>query len=553
MAREILTERLGIDAADQQLRLRWMKISDQDTALVREAGSFLRAQADDIVSKFYDHSFSFPVFVDKVREVNSARNILEGAQKAYFLKLLDGVVNTSYFEQRLQIGARHAELNIEPRWNIGNYALYGELVYPLLAQHTDRDKLVDTILGFHKLFTLDIALAVETYISGVLQQLVTLYDTLDSSSKFLGESTGQVETAAQEIAKVIQQIAAGAGEQSGAMQTMSGDLQDLAKASSNVATGAEEQFKNIQTANQSATQMRQALTEMAQAAKAAAEKGAASLDAAKGGVTSVQQTVDAMSAIRGAVLATSQEVENLGKRGSEIGSIVQTIDQIASQTNLLALNAAIEAARAGEQGRGFAVVADEVRQLAERTAVATKEIANLIAAVQQGTGQAVRAMETSVKDVENGSALAEQAGEALGRIVESATEVNSEIRRITDAAGRMETNAEELVTVLEQVGTIAERSTALASDMNSGSRRANEAIASASAISEQSAAGSQQVSASIEEITAQIGEVAMQTRSLTEIAGEIEGFLDRYGNLAYGANREAPSKQKREPQAAGRR
>jgi methyl-accepting chemotaxis protein len=299
--------------------------------------------------------------------------------------------------------------------------------------------------------------------------------------------------------------------------------------------------------------MREALAEMAQSAKAAAEKGNASLDAAKGGVTSVQQTVDAMGAIRAAVLATSQEVENLGKRGSEIGSIVQTIDQIASQTNLLALNAAIEAARAGEQGRGFAVVADEVRQLAERTAVATKEIANLIAAVQQGTGQAVRAMETSVKDVENGAALAEQAGEALGRIVESATDVNSEIRKITEAAGRMETNAEELVTVLEQVGTIAERSTALASEMNTGSRRATDAIASASAISEQSAAGSQQVSASIEQITAQIGEVATQTRGLTDIASEIEGFLDRYGNLAYGAEGNAGKNGKRQPAAAGRR
>jgi methyl-accepting chemotaxis protein len=553
MATQALTERLGIDAADQQLRLRWMKITDQDAALVREAGAFLRSQADDIVSKFYDHSFAFPAFVEKVREVNSSRNVLEGAQKAYFLKMLEGVIDTSYFEQRLQIGSRHAQLNIEPRWNIGNYALYGELVYPLIAQHVDREKLVDTILGFHKLFTLDIALATETYIAGVLQQLVTLYNTLDNSSKFLDESTGQVDTAAQEIAKVIQQIAAGAGEQSGAMQAMTSDLQDLAKASADVAAGAEEQFKSIQTANKSAMLMREALAEMAQSAKAAAEKGNASLDAAKGGVTSVQQTVDAMGAIRAAVLATSQEVENLGKRGSEIGSIVQTIDQIASQTNLLALNAAIEAARAGEQGRGFAVVADEVRQLAERTAVATKEIANLIAAVQQGTGQAVRAMETSVKDVENGAALAEQAGEALGRIVESATDVNSEIRKITEAAGRMETNAEELVTVLEQVGTIAERSTALASEMNTGSRRATDAIASASAISEQSAAGSQQVSASIEQITAQIGEVATQTRGLTDIASEIEGFLDRYGNLAYGAEGNAGKNGKRQPAAAGRR
>ncbi|MBV5336518.1 MAG: methyl-accepting chemotaxis protein, partial [Deltaproteobacteria bacterium] len=113
------------------------------------------------------------------------------------------------------------------------------------------------------------------------------------------------------------------------------------------------------------------------------------------------------------VREAATNAEELGSKSNQIGTIVGTIQDIADQTNLLALNAAIEAARAGEQGRGFAVVADEVRALSERTTKATKEIADMIRMVQQETGGAVKAIENGVLEVENGTREASRSGEAL--------------------------------------------------------------------------------------------------------------------------------------------
>lgn len=534
MQSESLTKRLAVTAADQALRLRWLRFSDRDAALIRAAAPFLEPQADAIVTEFYDHSFSFPEFRAKVAESNSSRERLHNAQKGYFLILLKGKFDEEYFEHRLRIGAVHAILNVEPRWNVGNYSLYTEIIAKALGKKLKGEKLVNTLLAFNKAFLLDATLAVETYISeGVLQKLVDVNQTLAASTVAMDDGANQVDSAAREIANAIQEVARGASEQTASMSALSIDMKELASAITSVSEGAVEQYSSVEEARKVSTEVTSALGQVASSASAAAAKGGVSLAAANDGMVSVQHTVGAMETIRSAVLGTATEIEQLGKRGAEIGAIIQVIEDIASRTNLLALNAAIEAARAGEQGRGFAVVAENVRSLAERTAVATKEIAALIAAVQQGTGQAVKAMESSVRDVEAGAARAAEAGSALNRIVESATDVNAEIERIAEASGLVEQSAANLAEVVGTVGTVAERLKGLANEMREGSDRALGAITSASAISEESAAASEQVSASVEEVSAQIGELANLSSRLGGISSEMSTFLARFGVLAH--------------------
>jgi len=189
----------------------------------------------------------------------------------------------------------------------------------------------------------------------------------------------------------------------------------------------------------------------------------------------VQETITGMSQIAERVKRTAHTIENLGTCSEQIGEIVGTIEDIADQTNLLALNAAIEAARAGEQGRGFAVVADEVRALAERTTKATKEIAEMIKTIQRETNEAVTAMHEGVLEVENRTAASYESEKALDDILNRINEVSMQINQIATAAeeqtavtGEITTNVQQVTDVVGRtargVNEIAAASAVLASD-----------------------------------------------------------------------------------------
>ncbi len=185
----------------------------------------------------------------------------------------------------------------------------------------------------------------------------------------------------------------------------------------------------------------------------------------------VAAVVDEISQIAVSVGDSARTVAELGERSGQISAIVGVIGDIAAQTNLLALNAAIEAARAGDQGRGFAVVADEVRKLAERTANSTKEIAQMVAAIQQGTEGAVHGMEQGVVRVNEGVARAQRAGEAMGGIREAANQVLSTVAEISNALREQSAASAEIA---QQVTTIArmaeENGEALGSNHHTASR-----------------------------------------------------------------------------------
>jgi methyl-accepting chemotaxis protein len=157
---------------------------------------------------------------------------------------------------------------------------------------------------------------------------------------------------------------------------------------------------------------------------------------------------------------TSSRIEELGRSSDAIGRIISVIDEIAGQTNLLALNASIEAARAGEHGRGFAVVAGEVRRLAERTSTATKEIDQTIRAIQQGTGEAVEAMRSSMAHVQSGVNSARSAGEALTSIIHGSESVQKIVTQIASAATEQSYSTQSVVTSVNEIASIIERTAA---------------------------------------------------------------------------------------------
>jgi methyl-accepting chemotaxis protein len=242
----------------------------------------------------------------------------------------------------------------------------------------------------------------------------------------------------------------------------------------------------------------------------------------------VEETIQSMQKIQVKVNFTGQKVQEMGQRSEQIGTIVQTVENIASQTNLLALNAAIEAARAGEHGKGFAVVADEVRKLAEKSAGATKEISGLVKSIQSTVSEAVQAMKESTNEVKNGVELANQSGEALGTILESAIDGQKSGETISAAAARMGTMASELVNAIDMVSAVVKENTASAEEMAAGSIEVNKAIDNIASVSEENSASTEEVSASAEEMSAQVEEVTASAQSLAEMAQTMQELVSQF-------------------------
>ena len=189
----------------------------------------------------------------------------------------------------------------------------------------------------------------------------------------------------------------------------------------------------------------------------AAESAQKATEQTHSGSQLVQSSARLMENIAQRVNVSSQTVESLGQRSDQIGAIVNTIQDIADQTNLLALNAAIEAARAGEQGRGFAVVADEVRALAERTTKATKEIAAMIKAIQSETQSAVSSMSEGVEEVKHGTVETTRSGEALEDILNKINELTMQISQVATAAEEQTATTQEITNNIQMITDVVNR------------------------------------------------------------------------------------------------
>jgi methyl-accepting chemotaxis protein len=200
--------------------------------------------------------------------------------------------------------------------------------------------------------------------------------------------------------------------------------------------------------------MTKTILENSKNASQAAETAKKARQSAEQGGKVVGETVDGMKRIAGVVNRSAETVRELGRSSDQIGEIIGVIEDIANQTNLLALNAAIEAARAGEQGRGFAVVADEVRKLAERTTKATKEISGMIKKIQSDTTGAVASMEEGTSEVERGIGLADKAGASLQEIVGVSQKVTDMVAQIAAASEEQSASSEQISKNVEAISKV---------------------------------------------------------------------------------------------------
>jgi methyl-accepting chemotaxis protein len=307
------------------------------------------------------------------------------------------------------------------------------------------NKVVDSLTGLSK-GDLTVRCDINTHDElGILGKEVNIVaENLRRTLEQVVQCSSQVATAASQLYSTSEQMATGAEQVAGQTGTVATAGEEMAMTSTEISN-------NCSTAAQGAQQAN---------------------DRALAGAAVVEATVEVMNRIAEQVRTTAKTMEGLGARGDQIGEIVGTIEDIADQTNLLALNAAIEAARAGEQGRGFAVVADEVRALAERTTRATREIGEMIKAIQHETKNAVTAMERGVKEVESGTSEAAKSGEALQEILDQINNVVAQVNQIAVAAeeqtaitGEISNNIHQITQVVQGTASGAQESATAASQL----------------------------------------------------------------------------------------
>ena len=282
--------------------------------------------------------------------------------------------------------------------------------------------------------------------------------TGDLTVRVTAEYKGEHQRIKNSINKLGDSFSALVNKLTDAIEATASASSQISSSAEEMAAGSQEQSSQTSEVSAAAEQMASTIIETTRNTSQTAELAKQAGDTAKEGGEAVEKTIEGIKRISQAVTNTSQIVEELGESSSKIGEIIQVIDDIADQTNLLALNAAIEAARAGEQGRGFAVVADEVRKLAERTTQATKEIAEMISQIQSQTKEAVDSMRESREETENGINLANKAGESLNAILDDTEKVISAIEQVAAASEEQSSTVEQISRNIEAISNVAQES-----------------------------------------------------------------------------------------------